>query len=189
MGGICATGEKVSNLQRLKYDLTPIETYSSPIIWIVGPSGTGRHKHADTLARNLELENIVVSELLRREAMQETDRGRIIKNALHNSPKKMPDEVVIDLIKESMLSNIKHKKGFLLNGFPRTAKQANMFVKEIADVDVIVFLYSDMQLLLSRANKKHKNEDLNTLKKNIHNYLREAKAGVSKFGAKIEKVR
>ncbi|KAF5294181.1 hypothetical protein FQR65_LT10892 [Abscondita terminalis] len=189
MGEICTKGEKIPDLQRLKYDMTPIETNQLPIIWIVGPPGTGRHKHAESLANSLQLENVLIADLLRKESLSETDRGRIIKNVTNDPDQKIPDAIVIDLIKEAMLSSVQKKKGFLLNGFPRTSKQANMFVKEISDVDVIIFLNGDVPTLLNRNREKEKfNIDLSESKKQIQNIIKEIKTGVSKFGSKIEKI-
>lgn len=96
---------------------------------------------------------------------------------------------MVDLIKEAMLRTARYAKGYLLNGFPRTNKQATLFVNEVGDVDVVVFLYSDTQIMVTRTQEKSGGQtDTETIKKNIQNYLKEVKESVSKFGAKIEKV-
>ncbi|KAK5646549.1 hypothetical protein RI129_005013 [Pyrocoelia pectoralis] len=88
-----------------------------------------------------------------------------------------------------MLSKTDLRNGFLLNGFPRTAKQASIFVKEIGDVDVILYLYAEMQTMISRIKKKvEENLNVDILTQNIRTYTVEIKKALSKFGTKIEKV-
>lgn len=95
----------------------------------------------------------------------------------------------MDLIKEAMLQKASAAKGFILNGFPRTNKQATLFVKEIGDVDVVVYLYSDTQVLVTRTQEKRGGRtDPEVIKKDIQSYIKEVKESVAKFGAKMEKV-
>ncbi|KAB0798604.1 hypothetical protein PPYR_09597 [Photinus pyralis] len=189
MGVCCSTLEKDPSFQRLPYDMSKLTTNPVPFIWMVGASGTGRHLHARTISEKFIYELISVSNLLQSEGNQPTERGRIVHDALRDSTRKVPDEIVIDLLKEEILSKVRGSNGFLFNGFPRTAQQASMFVKEIGNVDAIIYLYTDMQVMISRIReKKSKNLHENLLKRQIRTYTKEVKKAVSKYGAKIEKV-
>ncbi|KAF2884772.1 hypothetical protein ILUMI_21379 [Ignelater luminosus] len=190
MGGVFTCLEEVPDLQRLQYDMTPIKSNPVPIVWLVGPPGSGRTTQGQALSENLGFENIKISNLLKDEAEKETDRGRIIKDSMsNNQSKKLPDTLVVDLIKEAMLQKAPTAKGFVLNGFPRTNKQATLFVKEIGDVDVVVYLYSETQVLVTRTQEKRGGRvDPETIKRDIQNCIKEVKDSVSKFGAKMEKI-
>lgn len=89
-----------------------------------------------------------------------------------------------------MLQKITTAKGFILNGFPRSSKQAALFVKEVCDVDVVVYLYSETHVMVMRTQEKNGGQgDPEIIRKNISNYVKEVREGVSKFGAKLEKVK
>lgn len=40
--------------------------------------------------------------------------------------------MIVDIVKEEILKKVNEAKGFILNGFPRTSKQAVLFVKEVS---------------------------------------------------------
>lgn len=97
--------------------------------------------------------------------------------------------VVVDLIKEDMLIKAKHALGFILNGFPKTSKQALLFIKEIGDVDVIIYLYSNTNDMIQRlVQKRGPSANPELIRREIVNYMKETKEGTSKFSAKLEKV-
>lgn len=72
--------------------MTPLKSNPVPIVWLVGPPGSGRTTQGQALSENLGFENIKIASLLQSEAEKETDRGRIIKDAMTNTQsKKLPD--------------------------------------------------------------------------------------------------
>lgn len=89
-----------------------------------------------------------------------------------------------------MLVKSATSEGFILNGFPRTSKQALLFVKEIANVDAVIYLYSNTNDMISRVQQKHgQNLNVDHIKKDIMTYMKEARDSTSKFSAKLERVR
>lgn len=95
----------------------------------------------------------------------------------------------MDLIKEEMLKKVNVAEGFIFNGFPRSSKQAILFVKEIGNVDVVIYLYSNTNEMVQRIQRK-RGQVINpdAIRKEIINYMRDTKEGTSKFTAKLEKV-
>lgn len=71
--------------------MSPIKTENLPIIWLVGPPGSGRKLQGEQLAELFGFDNIRVTQLLRDEATKDTDRGNIISAAIRNRLKKIPD--------------------------------------------------------------------------------------------------
>ena len=181
--------QQVPPMQRLCYDMTPIKSRSLPIVWLVGPPGSGRTTQSKMLSENLDFAHIKVAELLRNEAEKDTDRGRLINEALHHRAKKVPDSIVIDLIKEEMLTTSHNCKGYLINNFPKNSKQAALFIKEIDDVDAIIYLVCDVPVMVKRKQVQSEGRlDDDVIKKMIATYIKEVKEGTSKLGSKIEKV-
>lgn len=97
--------------------------------------------------------------------------------------------IVVDLIKEAMLLKAKLSNGYVINGFPRTSKQAFLFVNEIGNVDVIIYLHGKIDEMAQRVHNDL-NSDLTNevIKRNIGNYMKEIKEATHRFGPKIQKV-
>lgn len=193
--------------------MTPVKSKKVPIIWVVGPPGSGRNTHADQICDRFGYEHIKISELVREEASNETERGRIIKETFTTPGKKVADvssmdcklemsyikenrlvfflkAIVVDLIKEKMLEQSKDAKGYVLNGFPRSSKQALYFVNEVDNVDAIIYLYGNTDDMVNRVEQDSADLQVqpDTIRKNIINYLKEMKDATQKFGPKLEKV-
>lgn len=177
-------------MQRLQCDMTPIKLRSLPIVWMVGPPGSGRTTQGKLLKQNLSFSNIKVAELLRDESKKDTDRGRLINESLNHRDKKIPDTIVIDLIKEEMLKQASNCKGFVINNFPKNSKQAALFTKEIDEADVLIYLFADISTLIERTKLKIESQlDDETIKKTITNYLKKARDVALKYKRKVEKIR
>ena len=88
-----------------------------------------------------------------------------------------------------MLRRGRSAKGYIIDGFPRTSKQASQFVKEIKDVDAVIYLYSKVNEMISRVRQKKdcvkQDEDI---KNEIFDYIRDVKNGTVKLSTKIHKV-
>ncbi|CAH1183384.1 unnamed protein product [Phaedon cochleariae] len=174
--------------ERVQYDMTPIQNKNLPMIWLAGQKNTGKKTHGNLIKEKYDLEVISISELLRQEAMNDTKRGCIVKEAL-DTARKINDTIVIDLLKESLLNSNDNIRGFLISNFPKNAKQADMFLKEIGNVNFIFYFYSDTPLLIDRAKEKSDTElNEDNLKKDIANANRDMKVCLGKFALKIESI-
>lgn len=88
-----------------------------------------------------------------------------------------------------MLLKAKQANGYVINGFPRTSKQAFLFVNEIGNVDIIIYLHGKIDEMAQRVNNELSTDLTNeVIKKNILNYMKEIKEATQRFGPKIEKV-
>lgn len=180
--------DEIPTLQRLDYDMTIVRENPVPIIWLVGPPGCGRTTQSKLICDAYSYEQIRMTELLALEATKETDRGRVIREAMDNTDKTLPDTMVVDIIKEEMLKRANFAYGYVINGFPRTEKQAIMFVKEIGKVDVIIYLYSDTHSMVTRTMEKLEGGNAELIKNSILTYIKEVKKGTAKFSSKVEKI-
>ncbi|GJQ66863.1 hypothetical protein Trydic_g7887 [Trypoxylus dichotomus] len=188
MGGVFGCIDDVTNEQRTQYDMSIVKKRNLPIIWLVGPPGSGRTTQANILSENLGYDAISIASLIRNEANFQTERGQTIKEVLEDKTKRIPDTMIVDIIKEEILKRVNEAKGFILNGFPRTSKQALLFVKEVKDVDAVIYLYSETYKMVSRVQEKKGDIDEEVVKNEIFKYVNEVKEGTAKFSAKVEKV-
>jgi adenylate kinase len=88
----------------------------------LGPPGSGKGTQAKLLAQRSAVPAISTGDMLREAVRQGTPLGRRAK-AIMDSGGLVPDDVVIGLIRER-ISLPDARKGFLLDGFPRTIEQA-----------------------------------------------------------------
>ena len=90
-------------------------------IVLLGPPGAGKGTHAKILSERYELPHISTGDLLRNQIQKSTPLGQRAKSFI-DSGKLVPDEVVIDMMKDR-LDQSDAKNGFILDGFPRTVEQ------------------------------------------------------------------
>lgn len=75
--------------------MTPVKTKHLPIIWMIGPPGTGKNVFAYNLSKDFHYEHIKISDLLKNESLNDTERSKIIKDSLENQNKRIPDVSVV----------------------------------------------------------------------------------------------
>jgi adenylate kinase len=102
-------------------------------IVILGPPGAGKGTYARLLSEKHNIPTISVGDLFRKAITDETELGRTVKNYL-SSGELVPDKIVIDVVK-NRLEEDDCKKGFLLDGYPRTVPQAEAMM-DFKKIDV-----------------------------------------------------
>lgn len=107
-----------------------------------GPPGAGKGTHAVAIREKYNLCHISTGELLRAEIAAGTELGLQAKTLIDNG-NLVPDEVVEKMI-AAKFDSVKNVDGFLLDGFPRTLRQAEDLDKILADrncaVDAVISL-------------------------------------------------
>ncbi|HEY6929012.1 MAG TPA: adenylate kinase [Thermoanaerobaculia bacterium] len=88
----------------------------------LGPPGSGKGTQANILARSLGIPVVSTGEMLRTAVREGTPLGLKAK-ATMDAGELVSDDVMISLIRER-LSEPDARRGFILDGFPRTAEQA-----------------------------------------------------------------
>lgn len=100
-------------------------------IFIIGPPGSKRKEHILTLAENFEdfkYEAICVGDLLNKEISKKSEIGKKIVDS-RKTYSYVEDSIVIDLVSKQIEQLEKDKKNWIIEGFPRTRKQALALTK------------------------------------------------------------
>lgn len=88
-------------------------------IIFLGPPGAGKGTQAEKLSRYLGIKKISTGDILREAVHNGTDLGKKAKEYMEKG-ELVPDDIMIGLIEEAIGS----ERNFILDGFPRTLKQA-----------------------------------------------------------------
>lgn len=134
---------------------------------LFGPPGSGKGTQSEKLISRYGLKHLSTGDLLRSEISQETALGLEAKKIMDKG-QLVPDEVVIGMISSSLDAN-PEAKGFLFDGFPRTATQAEALDKllELKKTSIGVMLALDVteeeliRRLLKRGETSDRSDDNN----------------------------
>jgi adenylate kinase len=116
----------------------------------LGPPGAGKGTQARALAQQWDVPQIATGDMLREAVRAGTPLGREAKRIMDTGAL-VPDDVIVGLIAER-LREADAKRGFILDGFPRTIGQAEALERLLADLGhaldaVVYFEVSEPELL------------------------------------------
>lgn len=91
-------------------------------IILMGLPGAGKGTQASEIIKKYPIPHISTGDMFRAAIKNNTDLGQKAKSFMDNG-ELVPDEVTIGIVRERLLEE-DAKRGFLLDGFPRTVEQA-----------------------------------------------------------------
>jgi len=115
----------------------------------LGPPGIGKGTHAGLVSDRYEIPKISTGEIMREEVNEGTELGKEVQSYM-DSGELVPDEVVIEIIKKRIHED-DCKNGFILDGFPRTIRQAEELA-EITKIDVVLNLTAPHEVIIERLS-------------------------------------
>jgi adenylate kinase len=118
---------------------------------IMGIQGSGKGTQAKLLADGLNLEHIGVGDILRWHARHHTKLGAQV-NRVMSDGHLVGDDLVESVVQER-LTNHDWNFGFIIDGFPRNARQAEFFL-ESYDIDGVINLQLPDEEVLRRVQAR-----------------------------------
>ena len=118
-------------------------------IIFLGPPGAGKGTQAQRVCNALKIPQISTGDILRRAIKEQTPTGLKAKSFI-DAGKLVPDEVVIDIVKERLAQD-DCKAGYILDGFPRTVAQAEALAT-FAKIDAVIELDVSDEALVNRLS-------------------------------------
>src|ERR1019366_4629412 len=100
-------------------------------IVLLGGPGSGKGTQAEMLCAEFSLPHVSSGDLFRENIRQATDLGRLAK-AYTERGELVPDDVTEAMVAERLVRP-DARRGFILDGFPRTVPQAAALTKMLAD--------------------------------------------------------
>jgi adenylate kinase len=99
---------------------------------LLGPPGSGKGTQGERLQDDLRLPYYATGDILRAAVRDETELGRTAKQYMDRGDL-VPDEVIVGAIGER-IDSVEAADGFILDGFPRTAPQAEALAEKLAEL-------------------------------------------------------
>ncbi|MBI4097168.1 MAG: nucleoside monophosphate kinase [Candidatus Levybacteria bacterium] len=135
-------------------------------IILIGIQGSGKSTQGQLLAKKLGVPYLSTGHIFRQLAKEHSPLGRQIKVVM-NAGLLISDARTLKIVSE-YLTRAEYKKGYILDGFPRTLTQSEKFVNGI---DAVIYLkISDKEALWrisGRRGETREDETLTAIRKRI----------------------
>lgn len=102
---------------------------------LIGPPGVGKGTQAALLEQNLGIKPLSSGMIFRTEIEAETDLGQLAKSYIDRG-ELVPNGVTIQMMLKRIRSDEVRRKGFVLDGFPRTVRQAEALDLELNNEEI-----------------------------------------------------
>lgn len=144
---------------------------------LVGPPGAGKGTQAEFISNEFNLNKISTGDLFRENIKNNSELGKKA-NEYVNSGKLVPDQIVTEMISDWLSSN----NNWLLDGFPRTIKQAksldNILNSQKKILNSVLLIEVPNHLLVKRLLERQKiekrsDDDPQTIQVRIDTYEQE----------------
>jgi adenylate kinase len=121
-------------------------------IVLLGPPGAGKGTQSVVLSKSYGIPHISTGDILREAVKSQTPMGKKAKIFMDKG-ELVPDEVVVGIVVDS-LGRDDTKKGYILDGFPRTLKQAEELdaaLKKISSgIDMVLYFEIPENIAIER---------------------------------------
>lgn len=136
-------------------------------IVLFGPPGAGKGTQSQKLIEKYQLVHLSTGDILRSQIAEGTELGLEAKK-LMDQGLLVPDEVVIGMIRSKIDAN-SNSAGFIFDGFPRTAGQAEALDKLLAEKNTAITMMLALEVeddelimrILKRGKESGREDDQN----------------------------
>lgn len=135
-------------------------------VLMIAPPGAGKGTQGALIAAHFGIPHIATGELLRDHVTRRTSLGLAVQEYLDRG-ELVPDQVVLDMVREAIVAAKAAGGGYVLDGIPRNIQQARaayLIARELGmTADVALHLDADdaevTRRLLARAALEHRSDD------------------------------
>ncbi|WP_343192073.1 adenylate kinase [Buchnera aphidicola] len=117
-------------------------------IIFIGPPGTGKGTQSNFITNKYSIPTISVGDILRSNTTQNNEYNKKI-NDIINEGKLVDDNTIVQLTKKR-IHQIDCRKGFVLDGFPRTIPQAHALKNMNIKIDYVIQFELSYKLIIDR---------------------------------------
>lgn len=123
------------------------------VIVMLGAPGSGKGTQSILLSEKFSIPQISTGDLFRDHLKRDSALGKKVKGYMDGG-QLVPDELVLDMLFER-ISQADCKKGFILDGFPRTVAQAKALDSHLKSADIrVMSLEVPDEVIVQRLTKR-----------------------------------
>jgi adenylate kinase len=123
---------------------------------LLGPPGVGKGTQARILVEAFGIPQLSTGDILRAAIAAGTELGRAARIVMDRGDL-VSDDIVVGIVSER-LDQPDCRKGFILDGFPRTIPQAQALDRMLAEkrmpLDAVIWMYADRDVLVERVVRR-----------------------------------
>ncbi|XP_038046579.1 adenylate kinase isoenzyme 5-like isoform X6 [Patiria miniata] len=123
------------------------------IIFVIGGPGSGKGTQCEKLVDTYGFTHLSSGDLLRAEVKSGSERGQRL-TAIMEAGDLVPQETVLELLKEHMLAKADTSTGYLIDGYPREVQQGIEFEKQIAECTCALYFEVSDETMTTRLLKR-----------------------------------
>jgi len=115
----------------------------------IGPPGVGKGTYAKAISQKYRIPHISTGDIFREEIAKGSELGQRVKYYVERGLL-VPDEIVVEVVKNA-INRPECSRGFILDGFPRTIKQAEA-LDSIVKIDAAVLFDAPVDVIVERVS-------------------------------------
>lgn len=155
-------------------------------IVFLGPPNSGKGTQAAKLAKRLAIPAVSTGEMLRAAVDSGSELGARVKDVMASG--RLVDDVLISEVLERRLAEPDARNGYLLDGYPRTAPQAETLSEILGRrgewLDHVVLIDAPEEVLVERALKRGREDDRkDVVKKRLEVYRAQTAPLIERYAA------
>ena len=143
-----------------------------------GPPGAGKGTQAKIISKNLNLPHLSTGDILRKK-LEDNDKLSIELKKIMSSGNLVSDEILNSIVSSRLKTEI--KRGFILDGYPRTLKQSDFLDKYLlklsSPIDYIFNIQINFETLKNRilnrfVEEKREDDNIDVIETRYNEYLK-----------------
>ena len=177
----------MKTFEELKVNLQEQDEPMMRVIMLGGP-GSGKSTYSKFITNHFQIPHVYTGDMMRSLAQQDTDIGKKVKSALDKGDY-VDTKIVLDTL-EARLQRKDTKRGYVLDGFPRSMQQVREMERRNIGYDHVVFLDVAEDEVVRRLTSRGRADDKPDIIKNrIAVYKRETMPVIKHFENKMLNIR
>ena len=120
-------------------------------IILLGAPGSGKGTLAKKISKDFDIPQISTGDLFRAIVKEDSELASKVREIMQSGGL-VPDEVTIEIVKERIAKD-DCKKGFILDGFPRTVNQAKA-LEGISQIDTVILVDLANEIIIDRLSAR-----------------------------------
>ncbi|XP_015246999.1 PREDICTED: adenylate kinase isoenzyme 1-like, partial [Cyprinodon variegatus] len=157
------------------------------VIFMMGGPGSGKAVQCERMEERFGLRRVTLGDLLCGELQGHSERGRHLRDVLERG-EKLPEETLMELLFDAVVSSMRQGKGLVVSGFPRDLRQAEEYEAKMGEPSAVVLLSCSPETMSSRMQNRRRSSSSsdreNALQKRAQNFCSDVQAVIAYYERK-----